>query len=214
MFKKSLMLIAVFGFMFLLVACGDEVGNVGSSDESGEVINEDLDLPIVSIYVEGYGEIIAELYPQYAPITVHNFISLIEDGFYDGLTFHRILNGFMIQGGCPQGTGMGNSGTMITGEFSDNGIDNPLSHERGVLSMARAMGNYDSASSQFFIMHGTYRGLDGAYAAFGRVISGMEVVDSIVEAATPIDNNGTITIDEQPVIREIRLISGSQIELD
>ena len=124
-----------------------------------------------------------ELYPQYAPITVENFIKLVKDGFYDGLTFHRVISGFMIQGGCPLGNGTGGPGYEIKGEFAQNGIDNPLKHTRGVISMARSM-MPDSAGSQFFIMHQNAPHLDGAYAAFGKVTKGIEVVDEIASVAT------------------------------
>ena len=124
-----------------------------------------------------------ELYPQYAPITVENFIKLAKEGFYDGLTFHRVISGFMIQGGCPLGTGTGGPGYEIKGEFKQNGVDNPLKHTRGVISMARSM-MPDSAGSQFFIMHQDAPHLDGAYAAFGKVISGIEVVDEIASVPT------------------------------
>lgn len=127
-----------------------------------------------------------ELYPEYAPETVENFIDLVSHGFYDGLIFHRVIEGFMIQGGCPDGTGMGGSGKNIKGEFAQNGVKNPLKHERGVVSMARSM-NPNSASSQFFIMHDDAPHLDGSYAAFGRVVEGMDVVDEI--ATTPVDRN-------------------------
>ena len=125
-----------------------------------------------------------ELYPEYAPITVENFLRLVNDKFYDGLTFHRVIPGFMIQGGCPDGTGMGGPGWNIKGEFSSNGVDNPLKHERGVISMARAR-HPDSAGSQFFIMHRAAPHLDGEYAAFGKVVEGEDVIDEI--AAVPTD---------------------------
>ena len=125
-----------------------------------------------------------ELYPEYAPITVDNFIKLVKDGFYDGLTFHRVISGFMIQGGCPLGNGTGGPGYEIKGEFFENGVNNPLKHTRGVISMARSM-MPDSAGSQFFIMHENAPHLDGKYAAFGKVIKGIEVVDEI--AAVPTD---------------------------
>lgn len=125
----------------------------------------------------------AELYPDIAPISVNNFISLIQKGFYDGLIFHRVIKGFMIQGGCPDGNGTGGPGYHIKGEFAMNGVDNPLKHEKGVLSMARAM-HPDSAGSQFFIMHETSPHLDGQYAAFGKIIEGQDVVDKIAEVAT------------------------------
>lgn len=124
-----------------------------------------------------------ELYPEYAPITVKNFIELVQKGFYNGLTFHRVIAGFMIQGGCPLGTGTGGPGYQIKGEFAQNGVNNPLKHTRGVISMARSMAP-DSAGSQFFIMHKDAPHLDGAYAAFGKVTKGIEVVDAIAEVAT------------------------------
>ena len=124
-----------------------------------------------------------ELYPDTAPITVENFIKLVRDGFYDGLTFHRVIPGFMIQGGCPNGTGTGGPGWHIKGEFASNGVENPLKHTRGVISMARAM-DPDSAGSQFFIMHQDAPHLDGQYAAFGKVVEGMDVVDEIASVQT------------------------------
>ena len=138
-------------------------------------------LPIVTIEMADGGIIKCELYPDIAPITVENFIELIEKGFYDGLTFHRNIPGFVIQGGCPYGNGMGGPGYTIKGEFTSNGFKNDLKHERGVLSMARAM-DPNSAGSQFFIMHDDAPHLDGDYAAFGRVISGMDVVDKIANS--------------------------------
>ena len=137
--------------------------------------------PIVTIEMEDGGIIRAELYPQTAPNSVNNFISLVQKGFYDGLIFHRVIPGFMIQGGCPNGTGMGGPGYSIKGEFTHNGVCNTLKHDRGVLSMARAM-DPDSAGSQFFIMVEQAPHLDGEYAAFGKVIEGMAVADRIVEA--------------------------------
>ena len=133
--------------------------------------------------IEEFGVIKAELYPEYAPITVDNFVKLVNKGFYNGLTFHRIIKGFMIQGGCPRGNGTGGPGYEIKGEFASNGVNNPLKHEPGVLSMARAM-NPDSAGSQFFIMHKAAPHLDGNYAAFGKVVEGMEVVDKIASVRT------------------------------
>lgn len=138
--------------------------------------------PIVTIEMEDGGKIVAELYPDLAPISVNNFISLVKKGFYDGLIFHRVISGFMIQGGCPKGTGTGGPGYCIKGEFKSNGFNNDLRHTRGVLSMARTM-IPDSAGSQFFIMHKDAPHLDGEYAAFGMVIEGMDVVDAI--ASTP-----------------------------
>lgn len=148
------------------------------------------------------GAIVAELYADTAPITVANFLSLVDSGFYDGLTFHRIISGFMIQGGDPNGNGTGGSSQRIKGEFSANGVQNDLKHTRGVLSMARSSA-MDSASSQFFIMHADAPHLDGQYAAFGKVISGMEVVDAICEHTPVTDRNGTVAKANQPVIERI-----------
>ena len=142
-----------------------------------------MENPIVTFTMENGDVIKAELYPEIAPISVNNFISLINKNFYDGLIFHRVIRGFMIQGGDPEGTGCGGPGYSIKGEFSANGVENNLKHTEGVLSMARSMAP-DSAGSQFFIMHKTSPHLDGAYAAFGKVIEGMENVDKIAETAT------------------------------
>ena len=141
---------------------------------------------MIVIEMENGGVMKAELYPETAPKTVENFIKLVKEGFYDGLIFHRVIPGFMIQGGCPEGTGMGGPGYSIFGEFEQNGFPNPVKHTRGVLSMARAM-DPDSAGSQFFIMHEAAPHLDGSYAAFGKVVDGMEVVDQI--ASQPTDRN-------------------------
>ena len=135
------------------------------------------------IKVKDFGTMELELYEEYAPITVENFVKLANKGFYNGLTFHRVIKNFMIQGGCPLGTGTGGPGYTIKGEFVSNGVNNPIKHERGVISMARAM-SPDSAGSQFFIMHKTSPHLDEHYAAFGKVINGIEVVDKIAEVAT------------------------------
>lgn len=139
--------------------------------------------PIVTITMENGDVMKAELYPEIAPVSVNNFISLIQKNYYDGLIFHRVIRGFMIQGGCPDGTGMGGPGYTIPGEFNQNGFKNDLKHTEGVLSMARAM-HPDSAGSQFFIMHKTSPHLDGAYAAFGKVIEGMDIVNKIAEVPT------------------------------
>ena len=138
--------------------------------------------PVVTIQMKGGDIIRLELYPDVAPISVHNFISLVNKKFYDGLIFHRVIKGFMIQGGCPDGNGMGGPGYSIKGEFSQNGVSNTLKHTEGVLSMARAM-DPNSAGSQFFIMHKNAPHLDGAYAAFGKVIEGMDTVNRIAETA-------------------------------
>ena len=139
--------------------------------------------PIITIEMENGKIMKGELYPEIAPNTVNNFISLVKKGFYDGLTFHRVIPGFMIQGGCPEGTGMGGPGYSIKGEFAQNGFENNLMHTPGVLSMARSM-MPNSAGSQFFIMHAAAPHLDGQYAAFGKIIEGMDVVNKIAEVAT------------------------------
>ena len=139
--------------------------------------------PVVTITMKDGGVIKLELYPETAPISVNNFISLVKKNFYDGLVFHRVINGFMIQGGCPDGTGMGGPGYSIKGEFAQNGVANSLKHTEGVLSMARSM-HPDSAGSQFFIMHKNAPHLDGGYAAFGKVVEGVDVVNRIAETAT------------------------------
>lgn len=153
--------------------------------------------PIVTIKIKGMGDIKAELYPDVAPITVENFVKLAGSGFYNGLTFHRIISGFMIQGGDPEGTGMGGPGYSIKGEFASNGVPNSLNHTRGVLSMARSM-NPDSAGSQFFIMHKDAPYLDGQYAAFGKVIEGIEVVDQVASVKTDYNDKPL-----EPVVIEI-----------
>ena len=157
--------------------------------------------PVITITMDNGDLIKAELYPEIAPVSVNNFISLVKKGFYDGLTFHRVIEGFMIQGGCPLGNGTGGPGYTIRGEFAQNGFNNPLKHEAGVLSMARAM-HSDSAGSQFFIMHKAAPHLDGAYAAFGKVTDGLDVVNKIAETDTdwndaPLDPQviRTITVD-------------------
>ena len=158
----------------------------------------------VTIEIENYGTITAELYGEVAPITVENFVKLAGEGFYDGLTYHLISDGFMIQGGDPRGNGTGGSDQNIKGEFKANGVDNPITHQRGVLSMARSSA-YDSASSQFFIMHQVSPWLDGQYAAFGCVLEGMDVVDAIC-ANTPVtDGNGTVAKANQPKITSIKV---------
>ena len=161
--------------------------------------------PLVTITMENDDEILAELYPDIAPNTVSNFIALIQKGHYNGLTFHRVIPGFMIQGGCPQGTGTGGPGYCIKGEFTSNGFENPLKHERGVLSMARTAVP-DSAGSQFFIMTDNSPHLDGDYASFGRVIKGMDVVDAIVAVPTDFRDRPqqeqrmkSVTVDTQGV---------------
>ena len=158
-----------------------------------------------TIEVENYGTIELALNANVAPITVSNFCNLANEGFYDGLTFHRIIKDFMIQGGDPNGDGTGGSSQCIKGEFSQNGVTNPISHVRGTISMARSSA-YDSGSSQFFIMHKTTTSLDGQYAAFGNVTSGMEVVDAIAENTPVQDSNGTVASADQPKITKITIV--------
>lgn len=160
----------------------------------------------IKIEMQDGGIIKADLYPDLAPITVANFKKLIEEKFYDGLTFHRIIKGFMIQGGDPTGTGSGDGSVPeIKGEFSANGVQNDLLHTRGVLSMARAEASMDSASSQFFIVHEDSSFLDGKYAAFGKVTEGMEIVDAIAESTQVEDQNGTVLPENQPRVKSIVL---------
>lgn len=157
------------------------------------------------IVVKDYGTISLELYADIAPITVSNFAKLVNDGFYDGLTFHRIIEGFMIQGGDPLGNGTGGSDENIKGEFAMNGVQNSISHVRGTISMARST-SYNSASSQFFIMQEDTPSLDGLYAAFGKVTDGIEIVDKICEDTQVEDSNGTVLKENQPVIEKITMI--------
>lgn len=174
-----------------------------SSDQSADLLTGKHHIEIT---VKDYGNIEAELDADTAPITVTNFIDLAQSGFYDGLTFHRIISGFMIQGGDPNGDGTGGSAQTIKGEFSANGVENDIDHVRGVLSMARKGGDNDSASSQFFIVQQDSPHLNGEYAAFGHVTSGMEIVDQICENAVVQDNNGTVAAADQPVIESITVI--------
>ena len=173
--KNAIRLLAILLLVAALAACGS--GNGEQSEYSGE----DPTNPVVVIEMENEKEIAIELFPDIAPNTVANFISLVEDGFYDGLIFHRVIPQFMIQGGDPSGNGTGGPGHAIAGEFSSNGFNNELKHERGVISMARSQ-HPDSAGSQFFIMVEQTEALDGEYAGFGKVIEGMDVVDEIVSA--------------------------------
>ena len=157
-----------------------------------------------TIDVKDYGKIEVELYEELAPITVKNFVDLAKDGFYDGLTFHRIITGFMIQGGDPKGDGTGGSKKTIKGEFAQNGVENNLSHTRGVISMARS-NDPNSASSQFFIVQADSTYLDGQYAAFGKVTKGMDIVDKICKDTPVTDSNGTVEKKNQPVINSIKI---------
>ena len=158
------------------------------------------------IVIAEYGKLELELDADVAPITVTNFVNLAKKGFYNGLTFHRIMSGFMIQGGDPNGDGTGGSEESIKGEFKSNGIENTMSHKRGVISMARTQNDPDSASSQFFIVQADSDFLDGDYAAFGKVTAGMDIVDKICQSVQPIDNNGTVPADQQPKITAIKVI--------
>lgn len=183
--------------------------------EYGKTVNGVLVTPLDNPYntgthhakieVEGYGTIELELNAKNTPITVSNFADLVESGFYDGLTFHRVIKGFMIQGGDPNGNGTGGSSRMIKGEFSENGVANFIQHKRGVISMARSSAN-DSASSQFFIVHEDSPHLDNAYAAFGKVTEGMDVVDAIAEKTPVEDTNGTVAPENQPKIKSIVMV--------
>lgn len=180
--------------------------NIFINKKNDEKENENLltGKHYVEITVKDYGKIDLELDADVAPITVTNFINLVNDNFYDGLTFHRIIDGFMIQGGDPLGNGTGGSDKTIKGEFSDNGVNNSISHVRGVISMARSNSN-DSASSQFFIVHEDSTFLDGKYAAFGKVTSGMDIVDKLAKVKVE-DDNGTVSKENQPIIESIKVI--------
>ena len=160
--------------------------------------------PIVTITMENGDVIKAELYPEIAPNTVNNFISLINHNFYDGVCFHRVIKGFMLQGGDPDGNGTGGPGYSIKGEFSQNGVENNLSHTRGAISMARST-DMDSASSQFFIVQSDSTYLDGQYACFGYVTDGMDIVDKICKNAVTTDSNGSVDAENQPVINSIKI---------
>ena len=179
-------------------------GKKESTEGSTETINA-AGKHHIEIQVKDYGTIKAELDGDTAPITVANFLKLAESGFYDGLTFHRIIDGFMIQGGDPKGNGTGGADETIKGEFSQNGVENKLSHVRGTLSMARSQ-DMDSASSQFFIVQSDCTSLDGQYAAFGTVTEGMDLVDKICKDTPVQDNNGTVSAADQPVIESIQVI--------
>lgn len=189
--KKIGLLLVLISTIFLFTGC----------DKEKDLFEEKIR---VNIEVQDYGTMELELYPDVVPITVNNFVSLVKDGFYDGLTFHRIMDGFMIQGGDPTGTGRGGLDKKIKGEFQANGVKNELKHTRGVISMAR--GNaYDSASCQFFIVHKDRPDIDGHYAAFGKVIKGIEIVDKIINDTKVEDSNGSVLKENQPIISKIYL---------
>ena len=193
--KKTIILIAAL--VLLLTGCASK--QTSGTKQGAQPFQK---VRHAEITVRDYGTIKLELDEGTAPITVANFIKLAKDGFYDGLTFHRIMDGFMIQGGDPLGNGTGGAKDTIKGEFSKNGVMNPISHVKGVISMARSNAP-DSASSQFFITVADSTFLDGSYAAFGRVTEGMEVAEQIAKDAKPVDNNGTILPEQQPVIESI-----------
>ena len=201
--KVVAMLLAAVMLSLVFIACNTESKNQDEDNQQGE----NMDKIIATIEMEDGGIIKLELYPDIAPQTVRNFVSLARKGFYDGLTFHRIIPGFMIQGGDPNGTGSGGPGYCIKGEFAINGFENDLKHTRGVISMARLNKPYDSAGSQFFIMHADAPHLDGAYAAFGMVIEGMDVVDRIASVDCNLINNHPY---EDVVIKSIT-ISGPEL---
>lgn len=199
-----LLIIALLG----AAATGCGSGGNTAEEEQAESAEEEALLSgkhYVNINIKDKGTIKVELDADAAPITVTNFVNLVKEGFYDGLTFHRIIEGFMMQGGDPAGTGMGGAERTIAGEFESNGVNNPISHTRGTISMARST-MPDSASSQFFIMHqdGTY--LDGDYAAFGHVTEGMEIVDDICENTTGLGQNGMVPEENRPVIESIEYV--------
>lgn len=195
-FKKITAILSAAVLTLTFCACSKRQSEFDTDTNSGYGTHHAV------ITVENYGDIKLELDGDTAPITVKNFVELAKSGFYDGLTFHRIINGFMIQGGDPKGDGTGGSNKTIRGEFSKNGVENNISHKRGVISMARSQDN-NSASSQFFIMHKDGDYLDGSYAAFGHVTEGMDVVDKIAENTPVTDSNGTVLKENQPVIKTI-----------
>lgn len=233
--KKIISCLSLFAMsLFLLAGCGsaststssennssasnsssnqssDTTTNAAASNNSEESSSTDTDTALLSglhhveIEVENYGTISVELDADTAPISVTNFIDLAKSGFYDGLTFHRIINGFMIQGGDPEGNGTGGSDKTITGEFKENGIENNISHVRGTISMARSA-DYNSASSQFFIVQSDSTYLDGQYAGFGTVTDGMDIVDQICVDVPTTDSNGSVAANAQPVITSVTVI--------
>ncbi len=222
MSKYFKMVVCALAGVLLLAACAgqedasevsstastaSEAQSTASTAESTETTNtEEGELIMVEITMENGGVIKLELDEQAAPITVKNFVDLVEDEYYDGLTFHRIIDGFMIQGGCPLGTGTGGPGHEIKGEFASNGWENPISHTRGVISMARSSAP-DSAGSQFFITNGDATFLDGDYAAFGRVVEGMEVVDEIAVQEAEMGGDGSLSSPLEPIVmKTVRVV--------
>lgn len=207
---RSNKLLYIIGAIVLVAILAIGAFLIFGGDDAPETSAQAAGKHHVEIELRDYGTIKLELDADAAPITVANFIQLAESGFYDGLTFHRIMEGFMMQGGDPEGTGMGGSDETIKGEFSANGVNNPLSHTRGAISMARNSYSMDSASSQFFIVQedSAAASLDGQYACFGYVTEGMDIVDAVCaySSTVVIDNNGTIPAEDQPVITSIRVI--------
>ena len=198
---KQAIYLGVMLILMVVVLVGCKKKKSSSSAETPDISGKHN----VEITVKDYGTIKVELDADVAPITVDNFLNLAKEGFYDGLTFHRIIDGFMIQGGDPIGNGTGGSDKTIKGEFSSNGVENSISHVRGTISMARSQAK-DSASSQFFIVHEDSTYLDGEYAAFGTVTEGMEIVDQICKDVEVEDGNGTVAKVNQPVIESIKVI--------
>ena len=194
--KRLICILLALVLVLCLCACGGSKTPTYTYTDPGQKLRH------AEITIRDYGTIKLELDEGVAPITVENFVELANQGFYNGLTFHRIIDGFMIQGGDPQGDGFGGSGKTIKGEFADNGVKNPISHVKGVLSMARG-DEYDSGSSQFFITVADSTFLDGHYAAFGKVTEGVEIAEQIAKDAKPIDDNGTIPPEAQPVIESV-----------
>lgn len=198
--KKILPILLSFLLIIFVSGCGEETDNSKLKEDKITGTHH------ATITVEKFGEIEIELYGDKAPITVKNFMDLANDGFYDGLTFHRIIENFMIQGGCPKGDGTGDSGQNIKGEFANNGVENDISHVRGVISMARGGYDNNSGSCQFFIVHQDSPHLDGDYAAFGKVTKGMDVVDKIATETEVYGGNGEVMSYHQPVIKTIKII--------
>ena len=196
--------------VFLFAGCGNKEEENNPNYDSGNYLSG---ICYAVINVDEYGPIYLKLDADAAPATVTNFVNLVNEGFYDGLTFHRIINGFMMQGGDPKGNGSGGSAYTIPGEFALNGKENPISHVRGTISMARTE-DYNSASSQFFIVHEDSTSLDGSYAAFGQVVGGMDVVDAICTTAVVSDGNGTVPAENQPVITSILMVNEADISFD
>ena len=201
---KTFKIITSLLLILVITVCFSACGKTNFENETGNEVKERMENTFVKITMEDEREIILETLPGYAPMSVEFFLELVEDKYYDGLVFHRAVEGFMIQGGSPNGDGIGGCGRTVKGEFASNGIENNLSHERGVVSFARTNVK-DSASGQFFIMHDDGEFLDGNYAAFGRVVEGMDVVDEI--AVRPTSNE--ILIDK-PVIKTIRVLKNYQ----